>query len=328
MVWAESEFCGATDNDNALIQVVSKYLHHVDPGGLLEPGNWLDTVWHEIRPSYCQYYLLNSWEDNNLDGVVSPGDKIDLMDESENITWYYVKDVTITLVVEEELGGYQWYLELEGGWENYSDNILDDPENTQWNMIRPYFCTQWLLSYWEDDGDGYLDYCDYVYIELKPFFDYWEWVHVVDVATDLVLCELPPPWTGTATISLENLYTVNVEKILDLNQGSKLVVKFYTYGDAYENENVIETFSPPWHVEENELAHHPEDIGVEKAKLVLTDGACAEIATIATFTVTRGDLFARIVDIYLEWPFAMPDRKNHLMAEIVDIYLQWPFAPP
>ena len=135
------------------------------------------------------------------------------------------------------------------------------------------------------------------------------------------------PWTGWATISLENLYTVNVEKILDLNDGSKLVVKFYTYGDAYENENVIETFTPAWHVEENELARHPEDIGVKKAELVLTNGAGAEIDTIATFTVTRDVLAGRIVDIYLEWPFATADRRNHLYAEIVDIYLQWPFAP-
>jgi len=135
------------------------------------------------------------------------------------------------------------------------------------------------------------------------------------------------PWTGTAVFSLLNIYTLNVEKILDLNQGSKLVVKFYTYGNVYENENVIETFVPPAHVEENENARHPEGIGVKKAKLVLVDGAGAEIDNIATFTATRDILAGRIVKIYLEWPFASTARKNELNSEIVAIYLQWPFAP-
>ncbi|MBA7613695.1 hypothetical protein ES703_20951 [subsurface metagenome] len=108
--------------------------------------------------------------------------------------------------------------------------------------------------------------------------------------------------TGTADFSLKNLYTVNVEKILDLNQGSKLVVKFYTYGDAYENENVVETFSPPWHVEENEEARHPEGIGVKKARLDLTtDNTENVISTIESFTVRKVHLETRFMDIPFWW---------------------------
>lgn len=44
--------------------------------------------------------------------------------------------------------------------------------------------------------------------------------------------------TGTAVFNLVNLYTVNVEKILDLYQGLKLVVKFYTDGEAAIVEHV------------------------------------------------------------------------------------------
>jgi len=135
-------------------------------------------------------------------------------------------------------------------------------------------------------------------------------------------------WTGTATFSLLNLYTVNVEKNLDLNQGSKLVVKFYTYGDAFENENVIETFAPPAHVEENESARHPEGVGVKKARLDLTTNDTGNvIATIASFTATRDDLFGRIMDIKGLWPIAPPDERNALFAEIMDIKGQWPIAP-
>jgi len=133
---------------------------------------------------------------------------------------------------------------------------------------------------------------------------------------------------GTADFSLIDLYTVNVEKILDLYQGSKLVVKLYTYGDAFENENVIDSFYPPWHVEENERARHPEGIGVKKARLDLTTNNTENvILTIATFVVTRDILNTRLISIYMEWPFASVARRNVLAAEIAATYMQWPFAP-
>ncbi|MCK4265947.1 MAG: LamG domain-containing protein, partial [Thermoplasmata archaeon] len=137
-----------------------------------------------------------------------------------------------------------------------------------------------------------------------------------------------PSWMGTAVFSLVNLYTLNVEKILDLNQGSKLVVKFYTYGDAFENENVIETFVPTAHVEENENARHPGGTGVKKARLVLTtDDTSNEISTIATWTTTKSVLIARISQIKSRWPFADAAEKSALIAEISIIKGQWPFAP-
>ena len=138
------------------------------------------------------------------------------------------------------------------------------------------------------------------------------------------------PWSGTAVISLLDLYTLNVEKILDLNLGSKLVVKFYTYTDAFENENVIDNFTTPptWHVEENENARHPEGIGTKKARLDLTtDNTEDVISTIATFVATKDVLFARIRAIKGRWPYASPSEKDNLFAEIRGIKGQWPYAP-
>ena len=137
-----------------------------------------------------------------------------------------------------------------------------------------------------------------------------------------------PPWTGTAVFSLVNLYAVSLEKDLQLYTGSKLVVKFYTYSDAFENENVIENFSPPWHVEENESARHPENIGVKKAMLVLTtDNTENVISTISSFVVRRDGLFGRAMDIKGLWPIASPDERDALFQEIMDIKGQWPYAP-
>ena len=338
VVWAESEFCGATDNDNALVQVVSKYLHNVEPGYQpLEPDNWVCTIWHEIYPIYSQYYHLSSWEDTNLDLVVSPGDIIDItnLDNENDIEWHYVKDVTCTLVLEEEMEpGIYWYLEFEDGWENYC-SAWWDPLGTQWNEIRPMFCNRYLLVEWIDsDFNGYLSYCDWVLLVDKVT---WEplpfWLHVVEIVTDLVLCEeeiVTDNWTGTVDFSLKNLYTVNVEKIIDLYAGSKLVVKFYTYVDAYENENVVETFSPPAHVEENEEARHPEGIGVKKARLDLTTNDTSNVLeTIASFTVTKLDLEARFLEIPFYWSMAPPGSQARLdlETEFLEIPFYWSMAP-
>ncbi len=137
-----------------------------------------------------------------------------------------------------------------------------------------------------------------------------------------------PFWAGTATFSPINLYTVNVEKILDLYTGSKLVVKFYNYADTFESENVIENFSPPWHVEENESARHPEGIGVKKARLDLTTGDTDNVLeTIASFTVRKIDLETRFMWIPFWWSQAGAAGKLVLETEFLEIPFYWPGAP-
>jgi len=165
----------------------------------------------------------------------------------------------------------------------------------------------------------------------------------IDVAEPTTVSYTPPnpyitikvtSYTGTAVFSLVDLYTVNVEKILDLYAGSKLVVKFYTYGDTFENENVIENFSPPWHVEENEKVSHPYPTlsvykTVKRARLDLTyDNTENVILTIASWTTRRSDLISRISDIRAYWPFVVWPVTSLLITEISHIKSLWPYAPP
>jgi len=108
------------------------------------------------------------------------------------------------------------------------------------------------------------------------------------------------------------------------------VVKFYTYMDAFENENVIETFYElPWHVEENESARHPEGTGVKKARLDLTtDDTENVISTLSTFIVGRGTLMDRVFGISMDYPSATPEQRQALMDEVFDISMIYPSAPP
>jgi hypothetical protein len=118
-----------------------------------------------------------------------------------------------------------------------------------------------------------------------------------------------------------------LETELWLENGSKLVAKFYTYTGSYQGEVLVENLSPPQLVAENKLVPHPQGEPVEKVTLVLTDEWGNVISTLASFTVTKDDLFARIVGILGYWPEATPAEQDELFAEIVDILGQWPEAP-
>ena len=130
-----------------------------------------------------------------------------------------------------------------------------------------------------------------------------------------------------AMFSFVTLYKVNLDLNLYFENGSKLVVKFYTYADAFENENVFWSGATPTHVAKFENVRHPENIGVKKARLDLTtDNTENVISTIASLVVRRDDLFGRIMEIKGLWPIASPDERNALFQEIMDIKGQWPIA--
>ena len=140
----------------------------------------------------------------------------------------------------------------------------------------------------------------------------------------------PPeiPWAGSATFKLENLYKVSLNKDLQLYTGSKLVVKFYDYGNNPENEVVIENITPPENVKENENVPHPSGlVPVEIVRLVLTSDNTEEvISIIASFTVTKSKLAGRYLEIKNEYVQLGADRPA-LAAEYLKIKSQYVKAP-
>ena len=135
------------------------------------------------------------------------------------------------------------------------------------------------------------------------------------------------PWAGTVKFKLENLYKVSLEKDLQLNTGSKLVVKFYTYTGDNQGESVIEDFAPPITILENENVPHPLGEPVEIARLVLTTNDTENvISTIASFTATKGVLANRYLAIKLEYVKPGAD-KPALANEYLKIKTQYVKAP-
>jgi hypothetical protein len=138
--------------------------------------------------------------------------------------------------------------------------------------------------------------------------------------------------SGSATFKLVTLYKVGIEKDLLLYEGRKLAVKFYSYENVYENENLVHEFTPPWRVgPENENASHPGiagvRTGVKKAMLWVVDEGDNEISKVKGWVTIRSDLWGRVGGIRTEWPYATAGQRSALWTELGDIRTTWPYAP-
>ena len=137
-----------------------------------------------------------------------------------------------------------------------------------------------------------------------------------------------PIWTGTGVFGLENLYAVSLDTDLWLGEGSKLVVKFYTYADSYRGENVVWSGTTPDNVSFSKTVPHPLGQGTQKAKLDLTtDDTDNVISTIASFTVRRVTLETRLMDIPMEHASTPPEGRMELETEFLEIPFYWSGAP-
>jgi hypothetical protein len=74
----------------------------------------------------------------------------------------------------------QMYVEFKGPYEPYIQPVC-----TLWHEVWPTYSNVYHIIDWIDNGDGYLDFCDYVMFEQWPGI----WWHVDDYATDLILNE-------------------------------------------------------------------------------------------------------------------------------------------
>jgi hypothetical protein len=153
--------------------------------------------------------------------------------------------------------------------------------------------------------------------------------NISDNATCIV--HVIPP---RAELSLVTLHKVGLDLDVYLDNGSKLVVKFYTYTSDNQGENVVWENATPARVVLLENVPHPRgEEGYpwgtgQVVKVVLTtDNTDEVISEIASFTVHQGDLMDRYIEILIDWA-AHPELHDAFRAEIIDILLQWSSAPP
>lgn len=127
---------------------------------------------------------------------------------------------------------------------------------------------------------------------------------------------------------LRNLYEVGLDANLWLENGSKLVARFYTWAGDYDNESVIWSATAPFPFVHLENVPHPLGKAVERLALVIVDERGNMSRTVASFTVTSGVLLRRVSTIKSEWPYARVDGRRTIVNEISRIKSMWPYAPP
>ncbi|MBA7601315.1 hypothetical protein ES703_08384 [subsurface metagenome] len=131
-----------------------------------------------------------------------------------------------------------------------------------------------------------------------------------------------------ATLGLKTLYDVSLNlNILLRDDASELVLKFYTWGDAFQDENLVWSTMPAHLVDVKDIPHPQVGVAVQKTELVLTDAEGATISTFATFIVDKVDLEMRFMDIPSYWAAAPPARKIELEMEFMEIPSYWAGAP-
>jgi len=72
-----------------------------DALGMYNPASPIGSDWHELWPTYCQTYSMESFEDNG-DGELSPSDQIDMdLSPGGEKFWYHVEWVNPTPVAND-----------------------------------------------------------------------------------------------------------------------------------------------------------------------------------------------------------------------------------
>jgi len=161
-------------------------IHMHSPLGIIDLYDPMGTPWHELYPNYCESWTYTSWEDNG-NGYLDSSDQIDMTnDVTQEVRWYHVDRVTMTLGLWSEDYQESIYVEYKGPYDPY---IF--PISTLWHEVWPVYHgvfgpgIPYHIIDWIDNGSGFLDYCDYIMFEAWPGI----WWHVEEFATDLILNE-------------------------------------------------------------------------------------------------------------------------------------------
>ena len=151
--------------------------------------NPLGTLWHELYPTYCEYWRLTSWFDNG-DSMLSVCDYVDFKYVPDSTIWkkFHVEWVGWTIEIEQvDNPDIPIYLDLIAAGLAPLDVIV----GTYWHEVYPNYCTNHFCVDWIDNGSGVLDSCDYLILQNMDTGEFEEY-HVKKVKVDIILDEISP----------------------------------------------------------------------------------------------------------------------------------------
>jgi len=266
------------------------------------PSEWDPYEWLEDNYPYVRGYTPPPSQSVDVD--ISPGYQSGV----PRAMLTYAVTVTNT---DNELDGYYLSVSDNAGWAlTLSENLLENIEPGENRVVT-------LSVTIPENAVGYAE--DNITVIATSVAD--------NTMSDNDSC-ITHAVSPKAEFSLATLYKINLDVNLYLENGSKLVVKFYAYMGDNQGENLVWENVTPAHVVLQENIPRPQSkVAVERAELVLTDAESAPISTINTFTVQRVTLETRSMDIPFYWAQADAAGKFDIETEFMWIPFYWSGAP-
>jgi len=266
------------------------------------PSEWDPYEWLEDNYPYVRGYAPPPPPSVDVD--ISPGYQSGVL----GTMLTYAVTVTNT---GNELDGYYLSVSDSAGWApTISENLLENIEPSENRIVT-------LSVTIPENAVGYAD--DNIIVIVTSMAD--------NTMSDNDSC-ITHAVSPKAEFSLATLYKFNLDVNLYLENGSKLVVKFYAYMGDNQGENLVWENVTPAHVVLQENIPRPQSkVAVERAELVLTNAESAPISTINTFTVQRVTLETRSMDIPFYWAQADAAGKFDIETEFMWIPFYWSGAP-
>ena len=267
------------------------------------PSEWDPYEWLEDNYPYVRGYI--SPPRSPVDVDVSPG----YQSSVPRAMLTYAVTVTNT---DNELDGYYLSVSDSASWTpTISENWLENIEPSENRVVA-------LSVTIPENAVGFTD--DNIIVIVTSMAD--------NTMSDNDSC-IAHAVSPKAEFNLATLYEVSLDLNHWIENGSKLVAKFYKYDNiTLQAENVIEEFSPPKHVENIENLPHPLDLPVEIVTLVLTtDNTENLISTLANLIVQKATLETRFTNIPMWWSLAPLAEKIQIEIEFMEIPFYWVLAP-
>jgi len=212
-----------------------EYDHNID-GYNPSMGDPTGTLWHELWPNFCQLWVLEEWRDNG-DGYLSYCDTIKFHHESiaDSVIWKHIEEVTGTIKANNGIDTF--YFDYMCG--NPNVETITDPIGTYWHEILPVFSQRWVCQGWTDNGNGYLDSCDWIDLMLIDGPDSGLVVvyHVEGWETDIISTYVSVGPPSDSAIILDTVYGINPVGKLPAGPGIKFMMRW-----IYSTGGVISAF--------------------------------------------------------------------------------------
>ena len=143
------------------MEPADEYDHNLDGWRPWMAASPVGTFWSELWPNYGDHWILDKWIDNGS-GMFDYCDTIEFVntiDPAQRVR-KHIEQVAPTIKVSDPSGIDTLYLDFMCG-NPHVDN-MSNVLNTYWMEVHPNLHKRYICLNWTDNGNGFLDFCDWI----------------------------------------------------------------------------------------------------------------------------------------------------------------------